>query len=156
MPTMARPSRIRPALETLMVSGESHAWTLEELKAALARQGVATNFSSVFRAAHQAVEQGLWRKIVLGDGKPRFEPADRHHDHLLCERCGSLEAVACTFTTNLKARIEEKSGYDIRNHSFLWRGLCPRCKQSVPSRRARKPEHQASPPPGHPAAKSPC
>ncbi|MHB1544764.1 MAG: Fur family transcriptional regulator [Gammaproteobacteria bacterium] len=153
---MSRPSRIRPALETLMDSGESHAWTLEELQDALERRGLSTSFSSVFRAAHQAVELGHWRKIILDDGRPRFEPAERHHDHLHCERCGSLEAVPCTVTASIRTRMEQATGYAIRDHSFLWQGLCPRCRQADPETRASKTQRSMRRPLGIKAAKRPC
>ncbi|EQD50605.1 ferric uptake regulator, Fur family [mine drainage metagenome] len=154
---MTRPPWIRPALETLMDSGESHAWTLEELQDALGRRGLPSSFSSVFRIANQAVALGHWRKIVLEDGRPRFEPAERHHDHLHCERCGSLEAVPCTFTASVRIRMEQATGYAIRDHSFLWQGLCPRCRQSSDSTaRTSKTQRQTRRPQGTRIAKRPC
>ncbi len=115
-----------------MESGQAHAWTLEELQEALEQSGTPTSFSSVFRAAHQAVERGHWRKVILEEGPPRFEPALRHHDHLRCERCGALEAVPCHLTARVRGRIERATGYKIRNHTFLWQGLCPDCRKASP------------------------
>ncbi len=153
---MARPSRIRPALDALMVTGDPHAWTLEELQEELERRGRPASFSSVFRAAHQAVLLGHWRKVALDDGKTRFEPATRHHDHLLCERCGSLRSVPCSFPSGLRLRMERATGYCIRDHALLWQGLCPACRPGTARKPAPGSRANMRRPEGHKGAKRPC
>src|SRR5437879_5586704 len=77
---MSRKARVSAALLDLLRQGEQHAWTLEELHAGLARSGRATDFSSVFRAAEKLAADGMARKLLLDDGKARFELAAAHHD----------------------------------------------------------------------------
>src|SRR5207248_112014 len=87
---MARKARVSAAMVALMAQGERHAWTLEELHIALGRQGHATDFSSVFRAAEKLAADGVTRKILLDDGRTRFEPVAVHHDHRYCTRVHEL------------------------------------------------------------------
>ena len=79
---------------SLMGGGERHAWTLEELHSALGERGHATDFSSVFRAAEKLAAGGVVRKLLLDDGRTRFELSSAHHDHLYCTRCHAARAGA--------------------------------------------------------------
>src|SRR5487761_788405 len=92
---MARKSHVSAAIMELMGAGVRHAWTLEELHAALALYGRATDFSSVFRAAEKLAAEGIARKLLLEDGRTRFELVSAHHDHLYCTRCHALVPVPC-------------------------------------------------------------
>ena len=92
---MSRKARISAAMVSLMGGGEQHAWTLEELHAGLARSGRVTDFSSVFRAAEKLAAEGVVRKLLLEDGRARFELVGAHHDHLYCLRCHQLVPVPC-------------------------------------------------------------
>src|SRR5437763_15056336 len=90
---MARKARISAAMLSLMQGGERHAWTLEELHAGLAGRGQTTDFSSVFRDAELLAADGLARKLLIEDGRVRFELGSAHHDHLYCTRCHGLVPV---------------------------------------------------------------
>src|SRR5690348_4222207 len=92
---MGRKSTVSAAMVSLMGGGERHAWTLEELHEGLARGGRPSDFSSVFRAAERLAADGAARKLLLEDGRARFELADSHHDHLYCTRCQALVPVPC-------------------------------------------------------------
>ena len=80
---MARKARVSAAMVALMGDGEHHAWTLEELHAALGRRGKATDFSSVFRAAEKLTADGFVRKVPLEDGRTRFELVGARRDRRL-------------------------------------------------------------------------
>src|SRR5213082_643546 len=116
---MARKARVSAAMVALMAQGERHAWTLEELHIALGRQGHATDFSSVFRAAEKLAADGVTRKILLDDGRTRFEPVGVHHDHLYCTRCHERFAA-----------LERATGAAILDHQVVLRGLCRDCRKA--------------------------
>src|SRR5204863_8666128 len=102
---MARKARVSAAMVALMAQGERHAWTLDELHIALGRQGHATDFSSVFRAAEKLAADGSTREIVLDDGRTRFEPVGGHHDPLHCTRCHEAVPVPCLFAHERVAAV---------------------------------------------------
>jgi Fur family transcriptional regulator, ferric uptake regulator len=125
---MARKARVSAAMIALMAQGERHAWTLEELHTALGRQGHATDFSSVFRAAEKLAAEGLARKVALDDGRTRFELVGAHHDHLYCTRCHELVPVPCLIEHERFAAVERATGATILDHHVVLRGLCRDCR----------------------------
>jgi Fe2+ or Zn2+ uptake regulation protein len=127
---MSRKARVSAAMVNLMGGGERHAWTLDEPHAGLARQGRVSNFSSVFRAAEKLAVDGIVRKLLLDDGRTRFELVGAHHDHLYCTRCHELVPVPCLIEHNNFAALERATGAAILDHHLILNGVCRTCRQS--------------------------
>jgi Fe2+ or Zn2+ uptake regulation protein len=125
---VARKSIISSALIDLMEDRSRHAWTLEALQAGLATRDIAANFSSIYRAAEKLVTEGAALKVLLDDGRARFELAAPHHDHLHCTRCDALIAVPCVVAGETFATIEARTGVSINEHRVILTGLCPKCR----------------------------
>jgi len=125
---MPRRAQISADMVGLMGGGERHAWTLEELHAGLARHGRVTDFSSVFRAAEKLAAGGTLRKLLLDDGRARFEPVGTHHDHLYCTRCHALVPVPCVIAREDFAALERATGAAILDHHLVLSGLCRDCR----------------------------
>jgi Fur family ferric uptake transcriptional regulator len=128
---MARRSRISDAILHLMGQGGRHAWTLEDLQAGLAEDGAAPDFSTVFRAAEKLATEGGVCKLLLDDGRARFELAAAHHDHLHCTRCGALVPVSCVFDEAAFAAVEAEAGVVITEHRVVFSGLCAGCRAAA-------------------------
>ena len=124
---MARKARVSAAMVDLMQDGERHAWTLEELNAEIGRRGRVTDFSSVFRAAEKLAAGGVARKLLLDDGRTRFELVGSHHDHLYCTRCHTLVPVPCVIGQADFAALERATGGTILDHHLVLSGLCRNC-----------------------------
>lgn len=77
----ATPQRVA-VLEAL--ASEQHQ-SLEEIKDRCPDVGLVT----VYRTLDLLGELGLVRRLDLGDG-PRYELAENHHHHLICESCGDI------------------------------------------------------------------
>jgi Fe2+ or Zn2+ uptake regulation protein len=122
---MARKPVVSNAILALMRKRHHHAWTLEDLQAGL---DIAADFSSVFRAVEKLAADGTVRKVVLDDGRARFEPHDVHHDHLHCNKCGELVPVRCVITPADFAALERETGVAILDHHLVLRGLCRACR----------------------------
>ena len=121
-----------------MRGGERHAWTLEELQAGLARQGQTTDFSSVFRAAERLAADGIARKLLLEDGRARFELGGAHHDHLYCTCCHELVPVPCVIAGDDFAALERATGAAIHDHHVVLSGVCRECRSAPgPAERTR-------------------
>ena len=125
---MPRKTQISAAMVGLMGGGERHAWTLEELHEGLARQGRVTDFSSVFRAAEKLASAGTLRKLLLDDGRSRFELVGAHHDHLYCTRCHALVPVPCVIARQDFAALEQATGVAVLDHHLMLSGLCRDCR----------------------------
>ena len=70
----------RAVLEAL--AAEQHQ-SMGELRERCPQVGMVT----VYRTLDLLTEQGLVRRLDLGDG-PRYELAENHHHHMICESCG--------------------------------------------------------------------
>ncbi len=116
---------------SLMGGNERHAWTLEELHASLAERGHQTDFSSVFRAAEKLAAAGIVRKLLLDDGRARFELSSAHHDHLYCTRCRQLVPVPCLIETGDFAALERETGIAVIDHHLVLNGLCRGCREGA-------------------------
>ena len=125
---MGRKARISPAILALMNAGEHHAWTLEALQAGLAKSGEPGDLSSIFRAAERLVAEGVAVKVLLDDGRARFELAASHHDHLHCTGCDELVPVPCVIEQTTSAALEAKTGAAIGDHHIVFSGLCAECR----------------------------
>jgi Fur family ferric uptake transcriptional regulator len=123
---MARKPIVSNAILALMRQRHHHAWTIEDLQAEL---DVVADFSSVFRAVEKLTAEGTVRKVVLDDGRARFELHEAHHDHLLCAKCGELVAVPCMIAAADFAALERATGVAIVDHHLVLRGFCRQCRE---------------------------
>lgn len=124
---MARPSPVRDAVATLVAESGRHDWSIEDLIAALAERDVEANFSTVFRALAKLEADGLVARVELGDGKARYEAAGEHHEHVRCERCGTVGEVPGCIVGDAASRVKKLTGFTVTSHQILFSGLCPRC-----------------------------
>lgn len=80
---------------------------------------------TVYRTLDLLSELGLVRRMDLGD-RPRYEMAERHHHHLICESCGLIsEFEDCP----LDQRVISRTSPDFRvtAHSLEVYGQCAEC-----------------------------
>lgn len=111
----------------LLAASARHDWSIEDLMAGLAERGVDADFSTIFRAVSRLEADGRARRVVLGDGKARYEGAGEHHEHVRCERCGTVgEVPGCVVSESLP-RVQRVTGFRLTGHQVVFSGLCPRC-----------------------------
>jgi Fur family ferric uptake transcriptional regulator len=137
---MSRKPRVSAAMVSLMGGGEQHAWTLDELHSGLVARGHPTDFSSVFRAAEKLAAAGIVRKLLLDDGRARFELSSAHHDHLYCTKCRRLVPVPCLIDTGDFAALERETGIAVLDHHLILNGLCRECREGAASGDGSHPE----------------
>lgn len=79
---------------------------------------------TVYRTLDLLAELGLLRKLELGDG-PRYELAEDHHHHLICESCGDIsEFEECPLDLCQLPSDE----FEVRSHSVEVYGKCTACR----------------------------
>jgi Fur family ferric uptake transcriptional regulator len=95
---------------------------LEEIRARCPEVGMVT----VYRTLDLFSGLGLVRRLDLGYG-PRYELAEDHHHHLICEDCGSVtEFERCP--VDLQGLTGVGGGFEVRAHSLEIYGTCSECK----------------------------
>ena len=125
---MARPPRTKSALARLVAEGDRHDWSIEELRAGLARDGVEVDFSTVFRAVEGMVGTGELHRVQLGTSEARFEAPGDHHEHVRCDECGAVAAVASCAVEEAIPRVQRATGFELRGHDLVFHGVCPDCR----------------------------
>lgn len=98
----------------------------DELRAAGRRVGLA----SVYRTLDQLSSDGFLQRIDLGDGTTRYEPVrPDHHHHVVCDRCGKVEAFADERLEQALHRVEHETGYHVATHEVVLHGACSDCSR---------------------------
>ena len=95
---------------------------VEQIRARCPEVGIVT----VYRALDLFSGLGLVRRLDLGYG-PRYELAEDHHHHLICERCGSVtEFERCPVDLQDLPRVG--ADFEVRSHSLEVYGTCSACR----------------------------
>lgn len=103
------------------IAAEQHQ-SMEEIRGRCPGVGLVT----VYRALDLLSELGLVRRLDLGDG-PRYELAEDHHHHLICEDCGSVsEFDQCPLDPARLTPVE--GGFEVHSHSVEVYGRCATCR----------------------------
>ncbi len=103
------------------ISAEQHQ-SLEGIRSRCPGVGMVT----VYRTLDLLSGLGLVRRLDLGDG-PRYELAEDHHHHLICEDCGNVtEFEQCPLDPR---QLPEVGGdFEVRAHSLEVYGRCSACR----------------------------
>ncbi|HET7481172.1 MAG TPA: Fur family transcriptional regulator [Rubrobacteraceae bacterium] len=115
--------KVTPQREAIVraVAAEQHQ-SMEGIRARCPGVGMVT----VYRTLDLLSELGLVRRLDLGD-RPRYELAEDHHHHLICEGCGEItEFDLCP----LDPRLLDPGavGFEVRSHSVEVYGRCATCR----------------------------
>ncbi len=96
--------------------------SLDEIRARCPEVGLVT----VYRTLDLLSELGLVRRMDLGDDRPRYEIAERHHHHLICESCGHIsEFEDCPLDQRVLS--DNSPGFQVTAHSLEVYGQCAEC-----------------------------
>lgn len=90
---------------------------VEELHARAARQDARISLATVYRTVKLFEEAGILEKLEFGDGRARYEDADRdHHDHLIDVSSGKVIEFVDPEIEALQVRIAARLGYRLIGH----------------------------------------
>lgn len=82
------------------------------------------SLATVYRTVKLFEESGILEKHEFGDGRARYESADRdHHDHLIDLQTGEVIEFVDPDIEALQERIAEKLGYKLRGHRMELYGV---------------------------------
>lgn len=82
------------------------------------------SLATVYRTVKLFEEAGILEKHDFGDGRARYETADRdHHDHLIDLQSGEVIEFVDPEIEALQIRIAEKLGYELKGHRLELYGV---------------------------------
>ena len=120
-------------LRAVMTDGARHCWTLDELHDGLRAVGHEADPSTIFRAIGRLEAHGVVRAVALDDRRSRYELAGEHHEHLVCERCGGIDAVPCGLVASFVEQVRRTCGFEVEGHQLVLRGRCRSCQAVEPA-----------------------
>ncbi|MEJ6401732.1 Fur family transcriptional regulator [Yoonia sp. 2307UL14-13] len=82
------------------------------------------SLATVYRTVKLFEEAGILDKHEFGDGRARYEPADRdHHDHLIDVHSGEVIEFVDEEIEALQEKIAAKLGYKLMGHRLELYGV---------------------------------
>jgi len=82
------------------------------------------SIATVYRTVKLFEEAGILDKLEFGDGRARYEDAEReHHDHLIDMNSGEVIEFVDDEIEALQEKIAEKLGYELRGHKLELYGV---------------------------------
>ena len=97
---------------------------VEELYARAVEIDNGISIATVYRTVKLFEEAGILDKLEFGDGRARYEDAERdHHDHLIDMNSGEVIEFVDAEIEALQERIANKLGYELRGHRLELYGV---------------------------------
>jgi Fur family ferric uptake transcriptional regulator len=82
------------------------------------------SIATVYRTVKLFEEAGILDKLEFGDGRARYEDAEReHHDHLIDMNSGEVIEFVDEEIEALQEKIAQKLGYELRGHRLELYGV---------------------------------
>ena len=70
------------------------------------------------------------------EGRATYELQEgRHHDHIVCVRCGKVEEFVDPEIEKAQREVAERFGYEMTDHSLVLYGVCEACRSAEAKRR---------------------
>lgn len=97
---------------------------VEELYNRASAQDPNISLATVYRTVKLLEESGILEKHEFGDGRARYETADReHHDHLIDVNSGEVIEFVDAEIEALQEKIATKLGYRLMGHRLELYGV---------------------------------
>jgi len=95
---------------------------VEELYTRASARDPRISIATIYRTVKLFEESGIIDRLEFGDGRARYEDAERdHHDHLIDMNSGAVIEFVDPEIEELQERIAQKLGYRLKGHKL---GFC--------------------------------
>lgn len=95
---------------------------------ALIEMGDDVGLATVYRVLSQFESVGLVNRHNFEGGYSVYELSqEKHHDHLVCVRCGHVEEFFDELIELRQKEIAENYGFEMTNHALNIYGICAKC-----------------------------
>ncbi|MDR6263926.1 MULTISPECIES: Fur family transcriptional regulator [Rhodobacterales] len=119
----------RRVIARVLQASEDHP-DVEELYARASAVDAGISIATVYRTVKLFEESGILERLEFGDGRARYEDAERdHHDHLIDLHSGEVIEFVDPEIEELQERIAAKLGYDLRGHKLELYGVPTKAKK---------------------------
>ena len=97
---------------------------VEELFARASALDAGISIATVYRTVKLFEEAGILERVEFGDGRARYEDAERnHHDHLIDLNSGKVIEFLDPEIEALQEKIAQRLGYRLKGHKLELYGV---------------------------------
>ena len=109
----------------ILESSETKHLSAEDVYKALIEADEDVGLATVYRVLTQFESAGLVMRHHFEGGSSVFELTTiDHHDHIVCQTCGSVEEFYDEVIESQQEMIAKKYGFRITDHSMYLYGIC--------------------------------
>ena len=113
----------RRVIAAVLEEAEDHP-DVEELYARASGRDPRISLATVYRTVKLFEESGILDKVDFGDGRARYEDAERaHHDHLIDLKTGEVIEFVDPEIEALQEKIADRLGYRLVGHRMELYGV---------------------------------
>ena len=113
----------------ILESSEARHMTAEDVYKALLESGEDVGLATVYRVLTQFEQAGLITRHHFEGGQSVFElDQGKHHDHILCVKCGRVDEFLDPTIEERQKAIADRFGYTMTDHSLYIYGVCKACR----------------------------
>lgn len=103
--------------------------TAQDIHARLRESGSTVGLTTVYRTLQSLADASQVDVLRSDDGEAMYRRCtDRHHHHLVCERCGRTIEVDSPAVESWADEIAAKHGFTDSNHTLEISGICNDCR----------------------------
>jgi Fur family ferric uptake transcriptional regulator len=123
-------TRQRDLVAQTVLLAEDHL-SVDGIRRRLREKGERVGTATVYRTLDVLLESGLVRAHDFGEGFKRYEPmpAQAHHEHLICERCGRVVEFQNERLERMLPIIADEHAFQHDRHRVEIYGVCRECRQ---------------------------
>lgn len=104
----------------------------EDVYKALLESGEEVGLATVYRVLTQFEQAGLVTRHHFEGGQSVFELNEgKHHDHILCVKCGKVDEFIDKIIEDRQEMIAKEKGYEMTDHSLYIYGICQDCQRKA-------------------------
>jgi Fur family ferric uptake transcriptional regulator len=128
-PSAIKHSAKRDRIVEVFLRQEGHL-SAEDLVAQVRREAPGVGRATVYRTLQWMVGAGIARKVDFGEGRARFEPAERHprHFHLICTQCHRSSEFLSSDVESLMEEIANAHRFAASQAVVQIHGICEECR----------------------------
>ncbi len=117
----------REVILTAFFDARSHV-SAEQLYDRVRDVNAGIGYTTVYRTLKLLVDAGLAQERRFDDGLTRYEVEHKHHDHLVCLKCGRIVEFESEEIETAQEAVARANGFKILHHRHELYGNCDRCQ----------------------------
>jgi len=119
----------RVKILNILEDSEARHQSAEDVYKVLLEAGEDIGLATVYRVLTQFESAGLVKRHHFEGGHSVFElDQGKHHDHILCVKCGRVDEFVDEIIEQHQKDIAARLGYELTDHCLYMYGICSKCK----------------------------